>query len=184
MAAPLKGQGTNPHEQQRRGRMSLAHGRRKCPICVCNWPVGFQNSATGLELGFYAARSYSLMRPPGTVWRLIRSGERPATRWSGRGGWSWPAAVLPGPGGSVRLRVTGRRCPRGTVPGVTSRRLRGLPGSSRVRAARTARSAPSGRAADGPGAAPRPRAAARPVRRSGTPATGRAGPASRRAGRR
>jgi hypothetical protein len=29
-------------------------------------PVGFQNSATGLDLGFYAARSYSLMRPPRT----------------------------------------------------------------------------------------------------------------------
>jgi len=27
-------------------------------------PVGFQNSATGVDLGFYAARSYSLMRPP------------------------------------------------------------------------------------------------------------------------
>jgi len=30
--------------------------------------VGFQNWATGLDLGFYAARSYSLMRPPRTVW--------------------------------------------------------------------------------------------------------------------
>jgi hypothetical protein len=28
--------------------------------------VGFQNSATGLDLGFYAARSYSLRRPPRT----------------------------------------------------------------------------------------------------------------------
>ena len=35
--------------------------------------VGFQNSATGLDLGFYAARSYSLMRPPRTGRRLIRS---------------------------------------------------------------------------------------------------------------
>jgi len=26
--------------------------------------VGFQNSATAPDLGFYAARSYSLMRPP------------------------------------------------------------------------------------------------------------------------
>jgi hypothetical protein len=26
-------------------------------------PVGFQNSATGIDLGIYAARSYSLMRP-------------------------------------------------------------------------------------------------------------------------
>ena len=42
-------------------------------------PVGFQNSATGPDLGFYAARSYSLMRPPRTGRRLIRSRERSAT---------------------------------------------------------------------------------------------------------
>jgi hypothetical protein len=41
--------------------------------------VGFQNSATGLDLGFYAARSYSLRRPPRTGRRLIRSRERSAT---------------------------------------------------------------------------------------------------------
>ena len=52
-------------------------------------PVGFQNSATGLDLGFYAARSYSLMRPPRTGRRLIRFWERSATGWSGRGGRSW-----------------------------------------------------------------------------------------------
>jgi hypothetical protein len=34
--------------------------------------VGFQNSVTGLDLGFYAARSYSLMSLPSTVRRLIR----------------------------------------------------------------------------------------------------------------
>jgi len=50
--------------------------------------AGFQNSATSLDLGFYAARSYSLMRPPRTGQRLIRSWERSATGWSGRGGWS------------------------------------------------------------------------------------------------
>jgi hypothetical protein len=49
-------------------------------------PVGFQNSATGLDLGIYAARSYSLMRPPRTGWRLIRCRERSAMGWSGRGG--------------------------------------------------------------------------------------------------
>ena len=49
-------------------------------------PVGFQNSAAGLDLGFYAARSYSLMRPPRTGRRWIRSWERSATGWSGRGG--------------------------------------------------------------------------------------------------
>jgi hypothetical protein len=49
-------------------------------------PAGFQNSATGPELAFYAARSYSLMRPPRTGRRLIRSREGSATGWSGRGG--------------------------------------------------------------------------------------------------
>ena len=48
--------------------------------------VGFRNSAMGLDLGFYAARSYSLMKPPRTGRRLIRSRERSATGWSGRGG--------------------------------------------------------------------------------------------------
>jgi hypothetical protein len=42
-------------------------------------PVGFQNSAIGSDLGFYAARSYSLMRPPRTGRRRIRSLERSAT---------------------------------------------------------------------------------------------------------
>ena len=42
-------------------------------------PVGFQNSATGPDLGFYAARSYSLMRPPRTGRRWIRFWERSAT---------------------------------------------------------------------------------------------------------
>jgi len=40
--------------------------------------VGFQNSATGLDLGFFAARSYSLIRPPRTDRRLVRSWERAA----------------------------------------------------------------------------------------------------------
>jgi hypothetical protein len=41
--------------------------------------VVVQNSATSPELGFYAARSYSLMRPPRTGRRVIRSWERSAT---------------------------------------------------------------------------------------------------------
>ncbi len=45
----------------------------------CEDPVGFQNSATGLDLGFYATRSYSLRRPPRMGRRLIRSRERSAT---------------------------------------------------------------------------------------------------------
>src|SRR6266576_4458812 len=52
-------------------------------------PVGFQNSAIRLHLGFYAARSYSLMRPPRTGRRLIRCRERSAAGWPGRGGRSW-----------------------------------------------------------------------------------------------
>ena len=41
--------------------------------------MGFQNLPTRLDLGFYAARSYSLMRPPRTGRGLIRrreSGDR------------------------------------------------------------------------------------------------------------
>ena len=51
--------------------------------------VGFQKSVASLGLGFYAARSYSLRRPPKTGRRLIRFWERSATGWSGRGGRSW-----------------------------------------------------------------------------------------------
>jgi hypothetical protein len=42
-------------------------------------PVGFQNSATVPDLGFYVARLYSLMRPPRTEWRLICFWMRSAT---------------------------------------------------------------------------------------------------------
>jgi hypothetical protein len=49
-------------------------------------PEGFRNSAISPDLGIYAARSYSLMRPPRTGRRLICSWERSATGWSGRGG--------------------------------------------------------------------------------------------------
>jgi hypothetical protein len=41
--------------------------------------VGYQNSATGPDLAFYAARSYSLMRPPRTGRRLICLRERSTT---------------------------------------------------------------------------------------------------------
>ena len=41
-------------------------------------PVRFQNSAIGPDLGFYVARSYSLMRPPSTGRRWIRFRERSA----------------------------------------------------------------------------------------------------------
>src|ERR1019366_8463149 len=61
----------------------------QCP----NAPVGFQNSATSLDLGFYAAPSYSLMRPPRTGRRLIRSWERSATGGAGPGRAKFTAAV-------------------------------------------------------------------------------------------
>lgn len=66
--------------------------------------VGFHNSATGLDLGFYAARSYSLMRPPRTGRRLLRSRGRPASR-PGRP----PKALVTGPRGRLCIRATGRR---------------------------------------------------------------------------
>ena len=73
-----------PSHQPVRGHQLSGHGgvgavRR-------GHPVGFQNSAAGPGLAFYAARSYSLMRPPRTGRRRIRLRERPATGWSGRGG--------------------------------------------------------------------------------------------------
>ena len=55
------------------------HATRRVRIPGVTLHVGFQKSATGLDLGFYAARSYSLMRPPRTGRRLIRSRERPVT---------------------------------------------------------------------------------------------------------
>jgi len=49
-------------------------------------PVGFQKSATYAEQQLYAARSYSLIKPPRIGWRVIRSSLRSATGWVGRGG--------------------------------------------------------------------------------------------------
>jgi hypothetical protein len=43
------------------------------PVGEVPVPVGFQNSASTFDLLLYAARSYSLMRPPRTVRRSIRS---------------------------------------------------------------------------------------------------------------
>jgi hypothetical protein len=72
--------------------------------------VGFQNSATGFDLGVYAARSYSLMRPPSTGRRLICSRERSAAGWSGRGGAESAAAV--GPSSVVVPGVLGQDRPQ------------------------------------------------------------------------
>ena len=49
------------------------------PVQQLSPAVGFLNSAVGVELVFYAARSYSLMRPPRTGRRLICAWERSAT---------------------------------------------------------------------------------------------------------
>ena len=63
----------------------IARHRRHTSAKTGN-PVGFQNSAMGVDLGVYAACSYSLIRPPRTDRRLIRSRERPTAGWSGQGG--------------------------------------------------------------------------------------------------
>jgi len=47
--------------------------------------VGFQNSAAGLDLGFYAARSYSPSRPPRTPAVLPRRQDQEDSH--GPGGW-------------------------------------------------------------------------------------------------
>jgi transposase len=69
---------------QKSGATEQMHSelRRQCRIAA----RGFQNSATGADLGFYAAGSYSLRRRPRTVRSLIRWRERSATGWSGLGG--------------------------------------------------------------------------------------------------
>ena len=49
------------------------------PLSDLSEGVGFQNSAIGSDLDFYAARSYSLTRPLRTGRRWIRFRERSAT---------------------------------------------------------------------------------------------------------
>jgi hypothetical protein len=95
--------------------VGFGDGEAEVPL----YPVGFQNSATGLDLGFYAARSYSLIRPPRTGRRLIRSWERSATGWSGRGvgagGCDGGAVRCSGPrtGPGSSVDVAGRRSASG-----------------------------------------------------------------------
>jgi hypothetical protein len=58
----------------------------------------FQNSATAIDLGFYVARSYSLMKPPRTCRRLIRSWKRSATGSRAGAGARWtPRSRLASP---------------------------------------------------------------------------------------
>jgi signal transduction histidine kinase len=56
-----------------RSRVWVAAGSRPCPVTRAGTPVGFQNSATVIDLGFYAARSYLLIRPPSTGRRWIEA---------------------------------------------------------------------------------------------------------------
>jgi hypothetical protein len=85
------------------------HQARLWPDDSCQ-PVRFQNSATGPDL-VYAARSYSLMRPPRMGRRWIRSCERLAT--SGRAGWAELSAsmgtpsVVVGSDGGQPVRIEG-----------------------------------------------------------------------------
>ena len=65
---------------------SYSSTRTRC--CAGISACGVPELGHGPDLGFYAARSYSLMRPPRTGRRWMRSWERSATGWSGRGGWS------------------------------------------------------------------------------------------------
>jgi hypothetical protein len=61
------------------GNCQVLASRRACALLAGPvGPVGFQNSATDLDQGVYAAGSYSLMRPPRTARRLIRSWVRSA----------------------------------------------------------------------------------------------------------
>jgi|SRR5690242_7293501 hypothetical protein len=78
-------------------------------------PVGFQNSAAGPDLRFYPARSYSLMRPPRTGRRWIRSWRGP--RRGGRAG-------AGGDGGcdGVGARCNGPRTGPGSSAGAVRRR--------------------------------------------------------------
>jgi hypothetical protein len=69
--------------------LAVARMQSKLHLWAARDPVGFLISATVVDLRIYAARSYSLMSPPRTSRRLIRSWERSAAGWSGRGGCNW-----------------------------------------------------------------------------------------------
>ena len=111
--------------------------------------------------------AYSLDSSAGYAWLCVVSAAQRA-----------PASPLPRLRSPRRGRaatataVTRPRCHRRTVPGVTSRCARSLPGRSLISAS-TARRAQSHRAPARCGAAPRPRAAARAVPHPWTPANDR-----------
>jgi hypothetical protein len=80
-AAGIDGLGDRPGAGRKR-RITEAQRSRIIALARSAPPghlVGFQNSATGPGLGFYAARSYSLMRPPRTDRRWMRLRDRSAT---------------------------------------------------------------------------------------------------------
>jgi hypothetical protein len=79
------------------------------PDCRLFQLAGLQNSATGFDLGFYAARWYSWMRPPRIARRLIRCRERSAPGWPGRGGRAGVGGVR-GCGGPSSVAVPGVLC--------------------------------------------------------------------------
>jgi hypothetical protein len=58
----------------------IAHVALRSAVLLAS--VGCQNSATVFDQGFYAARSYSLRRPPRRARHLIRSWEGSAMGWS------------------------------------------------------------------------------------------------------
>jgi hypothetical protein len=79
--------------------LHVKHPARKCPH-------------SGLDLGFYAARSYSLRRPPRTGWRVTRFWERSSAGWSGLGGRGQDGGISPGACGPLSLRLA---CGRDTA---------------------------------------------------------------------
>jgi hypothetical protein len=134
-------------------------------------PVGFQNSATGLDLGFYAARWYSWRRPPRTGWRLTRGREASPMGWPGRAGGvrGGDGAAVGGSAGHTRPRpaagVVRRRSASGRSP-PSGRCARTVP-PQRSRAGFAAGSAPP-RCRRGPGPRRTMRCTARPGRGPGT----------------
>ena len=66
------GRGVRPHRPRPSSRRPVGCQKSAWPVSCSDAPVGFQSPATGHDLGFYAARSCSLMRPPCTCRRLIR----------------------------------------------------------------------------------------------------------------
>src|SRR6267142_6250847 len=65
------------HQAATAAARGIPPGRSTISTASHSDPAGFQNLATCPDLGSYAAGSYSLMRPPRTGRRWIRSRESP-----------------------------------------------------------------------------------------------------------